>query len=326
MQSSLANSSSKFKLLLFGGAARQFEQPIRDRYTDIEILPVLPKDLEKTDLGGVSCAVGWRFPGEAFIHMPDLRWIQSISVGVDNWVYASSIPEGVTITNTKGLYAHEVAEYILWAMLTLSRRYHLAMRNQVKRRWQQYAGHSLAGRTVGIAGMGHVGRAAATYAKGMGMRTVGLCRNTDDPRAIGIADELVSTSNMDDVLGELDFLVICLPVTDETRGLFGPDELSRIKPGAIVINASRESIVDYKTLVSYIKEGRLAGAALDVFEKEPIRKRSPLWKNENIVITPHVGAFTKEYKTKVSNLVLENLERYRTGQTLHGIVDRSKGY
>lgn len=312
--------------MLFGEAARQFEQPVHERFPDIEIVVVSQRDLAGVDVSGVNCAAGWNFPADVFAGLPALRWIQSISVGVDNWIGDPSIPTDVVITNTKGLYADEIAEYITWAMLTLSRRLHVAMHNQQKRRWRQVAGHSLAGKTIGIAGMGHLGRATARYARSLGMRVAGICRTADDPRAADLADKVVATADIHDVLGELDFLVICLPLTEQTEHLFGAAEIARLKPGAIIVNVARQSITDYKSILEAVRQGHLAGAALDVFDKEPLRKRSPLWKNENVLITPHVGAFTKEYKAKVSELLCANLQRFCAGDALQGVVDRGKGY
>jgi phosphoglycerate dehydrogenase-like enzyme len=322
----LSDSPANLKLLLFGDAARQFRKPIVERYPDVETMLVSPRDLAATNVDGVNVAIGWRFPDGAFTNMPDLRWIQSIAVGVDSWVYDTTIPSEVVITNTKGLYSTEVAEYMIWALLTLSRRYHVTMRNQQKRRWRQIAGHSLAGKTIGIAGMGHLGRATAALARAMGMRIVGLCRTKDDARAAEVADEVAATTELGGVLGDLDFLVVCLPVTRDTAGLFGPEEIARLKRGAIVVNAARSSIVDAASVVAAVKDGHLAGAALDVFDKEPLSRLSKLWKNENVLITPHVAAFTTGYKTKVGNRLLENIDRLQAGRQLEGTVDRGKGY
>ena len=322
----LAPPPSKLKLMLLGDSARQFEQPILDRFPTVETVVVSPRDIGGADLAGVRCAIGWNFPDGAFANMPDLEWIQSISVGVENWVYDSNIPPGVVITNAKGLYSIEVAEYVTWAMLTLFRRFHLAMRNQQKKRWSQQFGHSLAGKTVGIVGMGHLGQATARNAKALGMRVVGFCRNADDPDAREVADKLVASSEMHGSLAELDALVICLPLTDETRGMFGRDEIAALKQGAIVINVARDLIVDYDSLLRSIKSGHIAGAALDVFGKEPLPRRSRLWKEENVLVTPHVAALTKDYKAKVSDLICTNLDRFLSGRQLQGMVDRTRGY
>lgn len=322
----MASRPSTLKLMLLGDSARQFEQPILDRFANVQTVVVAPGDVGVTDLAGVRCAIGWKFPDGAFAKMPDLEWIQSISVGVDNWVYDSSIPSDVVITNTKGLYSVEVAEYVTWAMITLFRRYDSAIRNQQKRRWSQLAGNSLKGKTVGIAGMGHLGRATARYARALGMRIIGLCRTHDDAAAREVADEVVATSEMAGALAELDVLVLCLPQTSETLGLFGRDEIAALKQGAMIINVARDSILDYDSLRQALRSGHIAGAALDVFDKEPLPRRSRLWKEENVIVTPHVAAFTKEYKHKVSDLICTNLERFLQGQPLQCKVDKTRGY
>ena len=131
---------------------------------------------------------------------------------------------------------------------------------------------------------------------------------------------------MDDILGELDFLVICLPLTNQTRGMFGAEQIAQLKPGAIVVNAARESIVDYASLIAALRQGHIAGAALDVFDKEPLQRWSRIWKEESVLVTPHVSALTKEYKAKVASLVCDNIDRLRSGRDLKCLVDRSKGY
>jgi phosphoglycerate dehydrogenase-like enzyme len=322
----LTDNQKPLSFVLYGDASWQFEQPILERYPDVEIMKVLPRDAASTDFGAVQCALGWKFPKGAFQAMPNLKWVQSISVGVDNWVYDPTIPPDAMITNTKGLYAKEVAEYIVWALITLSRRFHVVLRNQQRRHWRQIAGYSLVGKTVGIAGMGHLGRAAAKAARSLGLRVVGICRVADDAKALESADSVVSSSAMDDVLGELDFLVICLPLTRQTRGMFGAEQIARLKPRAIVVNAARESIVDYTSLTKAVQQGHIAGAALDVFDQEPLRRWSRIWKEENILVTPHVSALTKEYKAKVAGLVCDNIDRLRSGRDLKCLVDRTKGY
>lgn len=322
----MPSSPSSLKLLLLGDAARQFEQPILDRFPAVESVVVSPRDLGAAEFAGVQCAIGWRFPEGAFAKMPDLEWIQSIAVGVEDWVDDSSISPRVVITNTKGLYSLEVAEYVLWAMITLFRRFHLAQRNQQKRRWSQQFGCSLSGKTVGIVGMGQLGQATARNARALGMRVVGVCRNVDEANAREVADELVASSQMHGALAEFDALVVCLPLTSETRGMFGHNELAALKRGAIVINVARHFIVDYDSLLQLIRSGHLAGAALDVFGKEPLPKRSRLWKEENVLVTPHVAALTKAYSAKVGDLICTNIDRYLSGQPLLGTVDRGKGY
>ena len=312
--------------MLFGGSARQFERPILERCPDVEVVMVDEREWADADRSAVDGVVGWRFPTGLFAQMPDLKWIQSIAVGVDDWLQDPAIRSDVVITNTKGLYDDEVAEYVIWAAMTLSRRFHAAMKNQQKRRWQQPDSEGLLGKTIGIAGMGHVGRATAIRARAMGMHVIGICRDPEDPNVAALVDKTVATADIDTVLGELDILTACIPVTDETRGLFDRERIARLKQGAIVINAAREAIFDYSFLLQAVRQNRLYGIALDVFETEPLRKRSPLWKTENVLITPHISALTSRYNAKVSSRICRNLEKLRSGQHLEGVVDRAKGY
>ena len=310
--------------MLFGGAAEQFEQRIRERHPSIDLVVVSEREVMNVDRSDVDCIVGWRFPPGMFDAMPKLKWIQSISVGVEDWVLDATLSSEVLITNTKGLYASEVAEYVIWASITLSRRLDKAINNQGKRRWRQVSGHSLAGKTIGIVGMGHVGRAIARVATSFGMRTIGISR--DDSVAHDWVDEAIPVGDMGSVLDRLDFVVICVPLTNDTRELFVADVFAAIKEGAIVINVAREGIVDYASLLDALKCGHLGGAALDVFSKEPLPKRSPLWKRQNVLVTPHVSGLTEEYGDKVLDLICENLARFRSGRTLECVVDRAKGY
>lgn len=312
--------------MLLGDAAKQFEHWILERHPDIETVVTVPRDLPAMDCSDVDFVVGWKFPVGIFGRMPNLTWIQSISVGVDGWIHDSTIPPSTVITNTKGLYSAEVAEYIIWALITLSRRFDVAVRNQQRRRWRPVHGASLAGKTVGVAGMGSVGQATATIARAMGMKVVGICRSGEEESLQAMADEIVESSRMDAVLGQLDALVACLPLTDETRGLFDGRRIAMLKAGAVVVNAAREDVFDYASLRRAVREGRLAGAALDVFEKEPLPRRSALWKTEHVLLTPHVSGLTPDYKARVADLICTNLDHLRLGEPLDCQVNRTRGY
>ncbi len=312
--------------MLFGGAAKQFEQPILEGYPNVDIVALGARDLAIVDCSDVDCVVGWRFPSGMFGQMTNLKWIQSIAVGVDDWVHDSTIAPGVVITNTKGLYDDAVAEYIVWAAMTVSRKFHAVMRNQQKRRWRQLGSEGLIGKTIGIAGMGYVGRATAVCARALGMKVVGIFRRPDDADMSVPIDSAVGMANIDAILGELDVLAVCLPLTDGTRGLFSKERIARLKQGAIVINVAREAIFDYAGLEEAVRKGRLSGVALDVFDREPLPRRSSLWKADNILITPHISAITTDYRTKVARLICTNLQKLYSGVMLDGLVDRDKGY
>lgn len=321
----LSEQSQRTNLMLFGGVANQFHSSIREKFPDIEIVLGSRRNRKNANYANVDVIVGWRFPRGIFNDMPNLRWIQSIAVGVDEWVHDSAIPSDVLITNAKGVYADSIAEYVIWSLLTLSRRFHITMKNQVKRCWSQSTGDGLRHKVLGVAGLGSVGHAVACRAKAFDMRTVGIVREAGESMCSHV-DEIVPFSNMESILGDLDAIVLCLPLTEQSRGLFGNHALSMMKRGAIIVNIAREGVTDYSAIVERIKDGHLAGAALDTFDKEPLSRWSKLWRIENLLITPHVSALTSDYKKRVVDLISDNIARFEKKQTLRNLVDRVKGY
>jgi phosphoglycerate dehydrogenase-like enzyme len=158
------------------------------------------------------------------------------------------------------------------------------------------------------------------------MKVVGICRVNKGQELQSVTDQLVPVSDLESILGQLDALAICLPTTDATRALFDAYAIGKLKRGAIVVNTAREDVIDYASLAEAVRQGRLAAAALDVFAREPLKKWSPYWKSPNFLLTPHVSGFTGEYHTKVTNLICENLDRFKSGKPLNCVVDRAKGY
>jgi len=312
--------------MLFGAVASQFHSNIRECFPDMEIVHASRRDASSLDYSEITCVLGWRFPAGIFGKMPNLRWIQSVSVGVEDWVFDPTIRPGVLISNAKGVYADPVAEYVIWSLLTLSRRFHTNIRNQARRRWIQTSGDGLRNKVLGIAGLGSIGKAIAFRARAFDMRIVGIVRDPSHPNLPSHVDEIIPFSNMESVLNDLDALVLCLPLTDQTRDTMSRQAIDKMKRGAIIVNVAREGIVDYSGLCDALKDGRLGGAALDVFEKEPLKPWSRLWKLDNLLITPHISAFTKDYKMRVADLICDNIHRFASEQTLRGMVDRTTGY
>ena len=313
-------------LMLYGGAARALRSQIEQCHADLAIVEGNRRDLAKMPLEQVRWLVGWKFPEGLFGRMPQLRWIQSVGVGVENWISDPTLGPNVRVTSTKGLYSDAVAEYVIWALLSLSRRFHLGLRNQLRRKWAQVTGMGLAGQTVGIVGVGQIGRAVARRLAPFDVTIIGIERHAMDSGEVQDIEEIVEFSRLDSVLGRLDALVLCLPLTDESRGMIDAQALGKLKPGAIVINVAREGVMDYASLVGEIERGHVSGAALDVFEKEPLRWWSPLWKNKNLLLTAHLAGLTRDYKSRVADRICTNIDRIKSGQELVGIVDRGAGY
>jgi phosphoglycerate dehydrogenase-like enzyme len=158
------------------------------------------------------------------------------------------------------------------------------------------------------------------------MHTVGIARNPDPVIQFNHIDETVSVTQLDEVLPKIDALVLCLPLTPETDHMIGLSELQAMKKGAILINVARAGVLDYQSVVSELKNGHLGGAAIDVFEKEPLKRWSRLWGVDNLLITPHIGAVTSNYREGISDLVCDNISRYLNSQEMKNVVNRLKGY
>lgn len=319
------DSNKKITVMMFGNVASQWTNEIRERFPDIEIISGSESDEDFGHYGDVDVLVGWKFPRGLFSRMPNLTWIQSVAVGVEGWIDDPSLPRHVSVTNVKGLYAEPIAEYIVWALISLTRGFHRHVLNQKWGRWVQEADFGLTGKRLAIAGLGSIGQAVAARASAFGMRNLGIVR---DPSAAGneSVDEIIAHTDVAKIAGEVDALVICLPLTAQTRGLFGKDFISRMRKDAIIVNVAREEITDYSCIADAVRNGKLAGAALDVFENEPLRRWNRLWRIPNVLVTPHVSAMTPGYGRQVADLIGENLGNYLEGGALRNMVDRRKGY
>jgi phosphoglycerate dehydrogenase-like enzyme len=274
----------------------------------------------------VDVIVGWNVSREAVQRAGRLRWIHSTAAGVDQLLHPEILERDIILTTSSGIHAESITEHVLALMLAFARRLHVAIRNQLAHRWDRPStvGRELRGKTVGILGLGHIGREVAARAAAFGMRVIGT-KHTPEP--IPHADRVLPPEGLDEVLREADYLVITLPLTSGTRGLIGPRELGLMKSSAYLINVARGAIVQEAALIEALRQGRLAGAGLDVFEREPLPQDSPLYEMEQVILTPHVsgGGGTGYYDLAIP-LFCENLRRYLTGEPLVNVVDKRRGY
>ncbi|MDQ7830006.1 MAG: D-2-hydroxyacid dehydrogenase [Armatimonadota bacterium] len=269
--------------------------------------------------------VGWSVPPEVVRRAERLRWIHSTAAGVDQLLFPELLQREVLLTSSSGIHAEPLSEHVLGVMLMLSRRLHVAVRQQLARRWDRRTvlGDELGGKTLGILGLGAIGRAIAERARVFGMRVIGT-RRSGAP--VPHVEQVFPPEGLDEVLRRSDVLVVVLPLTPATRGLIGARELALLPPGAFLINVGRGAIVQEAALVDALRAGRLAGAALDVFEQEPLPPESPLWDLPQVIITPHVSGTTPRYYDRAIPLFCENLRRFLRGEPLLNVVDRERGY
>ena len=254
---------------------------------------------------------------------PRLQWIQLPSAGANS--YVGRVPAHIMLTSANGVYGVPASEHVFALMLAVARAIPQYVRNQAEKRWgREGTFFELYGSTCGILGLGDIGLAVAERARAFRMRVIGSRRTKGDtPEGV---EEVFAPDELEAMLAQCDFVVNTLPETPATRGLLDGSKLRAMKQGAVVVNIGRGRTIDEQALVEALRNGHLAGAALDVFEEEPLPQGSPLWSMPNVVITPHVGGSSPRGDARVAALFLENLGRYQEGRTLLNLVDRELGY
>jgi phosphoglycerate dehydrogenase-like enzyme len=280
--------------------------------------------------------------------LPRLRWIGSVTAGVEEILVHHPERNGIRVTNGSGLHVVAMGEYVLASLLQVAQRIPDRLEHQRKRHWPEWrsaewfdaAGNRLRGSTIAIIGYGSVGREVGRVCSALGMRVVAVKarpaeladpgyreHGTGDPDGT-IPDRILGFDAIYEAIAEADFVVIAVPLTDRTRGLIDADLISHMRPTAWLINIGRGGHADERALLSALKERRIAGAVLDVFAEEPLPSSSPFWDLPNVIITPHLAgvAGTKQFWSAAAGLMCENLRRYVAGEPLLNTVDPARGY
>lgn len=262
----------------------------------------------------------WNFPHGLLGRAPRLRWIQNMGAGVERFLVPELAPQ-VVLTRAAGIFGPWMAEYTLgWALWTTQNMERLRAQQRA-REWREVNPSRLRGATLGVVGLGDIGRTIARSARALGMVVIGVSRSG---RKVREAHRVLRTAALPRALAAADFVVLTVPLTDATRGLVGAAALAAMKPGAWLINVARGAVVDEAALVSALRERRIGGAVLDVFAEEPLPAAHPLWSLDNAVITPHIsGPSTPD---EINPIFEDNLRRYLAGRPLRHVADRRRGY
>jgi len=256
---------------------------------------------------------------------PQIRWIQASSAGIGQFVrrmqYDKRMPNTV-FTTASGTHAQPLAEFCTMAMLMFSRGLLQMLDQQRRKHWQRYAGTDLVGRTLGIIGVGKIGTEVARMAQALNMRVIGTKRRTDgiDPATLHL-DALYSAEQLPELLRQSEYLVLVTPHTEKTERLIGAQELALLPAGAMLINIGRGAVIDQQALIEALRSGHLGGAALDVFEIEPLPTDSPLWEMPNVLVCPHSGSTSDRENSRLTDLFCENLRRFLADQPLLNVLD-----
>ncbi len=276
----------------------------------------------------IDIVAGRLVPADLLLSLPNLRWYHQWGAGA-NWLtkYPEAIEKDFVITNTSGIHAIPISEHVLMLMLAAAHGLKSVMRAQFDHVWNGDLGYTefeLAGRTSLVVGLGGVGARVAELCAGIGMRVLGVRRNPERP--VANVERIVGPDRLHDLLPEADFVVLTLPLTHETRHFIGAPQLAHMKPTAWILNIGRGGTIDEAALIQALRNKTVGGAALDVFETEPLPADSPLWDMENVLITPHCSGVTPHYDERAIDIFLDNYTRLLRGEPLRNVVDKRLGY
>ena len=269
---------------------------------------------------------GLFFPNDLLSRAPKLKWIQTISAGVNRFTDADIWDSPVILTSASGIHATPIGEFVLGFMLMFAKQAPLFIRSQLKHEWIRLIPAVLRDKTVGIVGLGHIGREVARLAKAFGMKVIATRRSASPSSRARYVDKMLPVRQLKQLLSESDYVVVATPLTPETTGLIGKPEFKAMKTNAYIINIGRGGIIDETALVQALDSGEIAGAGLDVTATEPLPPDSPLWDRDNVIISPHISGGMEDYMQQATDLFYENLRRYLGGQRLINIVDKKRGY
>jgi len=306
-------------------------EKLKQKFPDIEFVQLetyeqLPQELTETDV-----FVGWSLRPDQFLTATKLKWIHSPAAAVHQLMFPELIRSQVRLTNSTGVHGPVVAEHAIAVMLALAKRIPQAMQYQMKRTWaqellwkEQPRPREVAGDTVLVVGMGSIGREFTSRAKALGMKVLAIRENPG--KGTDGADAVFAPAKLDELLPQVGYVLLCTPVTEATTRMIDGARLGKMKPDAYLINVARGSLVDEPALIEALQSRRIAGAALDVFEKEPLPADSPFWSLDNLLITPHTAAVTERLWQRHYDLIVENLHRFLAAKPLLNEVDKHRGY
>jgi len=289
---------------------------------------------------------GW-LSSEAFDRLlaraPHLAWVHSATSGVERALTPSALERGLVVTNARGVFSRPIAEYVLMMILSVSRRLPQLLELQRERTWQPLEGAELRDVTVGIVGLGSIGRAVGALATAFGCRVVAVRRRPgsggaassdadgsdgDELRSLGEAmlDRVGGPETLPELLAESDFIVLAAPLTPETQDMINAETLAMVKPGAWLINVARGRLIDERALLRALRDGPLGGAILDTFRDEPLSPMSSFYDLENVIVTPHTAWSSGRVLDRSVELFCDNLRRFASGEPLLNVVDPAAGY
>lgn len=308
-----------------------FLEKLRTDFPQVEAKYSATKRDDEQALHDADVLIGWSLPPEQLRAAKGLRWIYSITAAVDQFLYPELISSGIALTNAGSVHGPVVAEHAIAMLLALAKRLPSAVHYQERRKWsmeaiwkEQPRPREVRGADLLVIGLGSIGAAVASMAAALKMHVIGVREHPEHGTAG--ANEVVGFDALDTAIARADFVILAAPLTKRTRNLIDARRLQIFKPSTFLINVSRGALVDEAALVKALRDRKIAGAALDVFEQEPLSRWSPLWKMPQVLITPHTAFLTENVWRRHYEVFAANLNRFLAGQPLEGVVDLKRGY
>jgi phosphoglycerate dehydrogenase-like enzyme len=258
---------------------------------------------------------------------PNLSWVHSLSVGLERTLFPDLIESSVPLTNGAGVFSPSLGEFALGAILYFAKDFRRMLRNQMAGVWEAFDVMPVSGHTVGIIGYGDIGRAVAARVRPLGMKVLAVKRHASPLKgADPLVEQIYTPDRRIEMLPLCDYVVVAAPLTSETRGMIGEPEFAATKPTAVVINVGRGPVINEEALMRALSAGRIKGAALDVFDHEPLPQGHPFYKLENVLLSPHCADHTPDWLDNAMRFFIGQYERFRKGEPLLNIVDKKLGY
>jgi phosphoglycerate dehydrogenase-like enzyme len=256
----------------------------------------------------------------------EVKWIHVLSAGVDKILFPELIQSPVPVTNGRGVFKDSLAEFSIASILFFAKDLRRLVQSQEAGKWEQFDVIQIRGQTLGVVGYGEIGRETARLARALGMKVVAVRRRAALSHRDPDLERAYPPEGLREMLGVSDYVVVSTPLTPETRGMIGDPELRAMKSSAVIINVGRGPVIVEQALIDALTEQRIRGAALDVFDVEPLPEGHPFYKLDNVLLSPHSADHVVGWADSAMNQFIENFERFRSGQPLENVVDKKAGY
>jgi phosphoglycerate dehydrogenase-like enzyme len=308
-----------------------FPQRLQREFHQVSVVTLPDYSRVDEEIVDAQIVIAWSIRPEQIAAAKKLQWVHSPAAAVHQLMFPELVNSDIILTNAREVHGPVVAEHVIALIFALAKKIPDSVRLQQRHVWGQQILwdelpriREIAGATVGIVGLGSIGRAVAQSAKALGMRVIAVREHPE--KGSESADAVFGPAQIDELFRQADYVVLAAPVTETTKAIANAERLALMKSGACLINVGRGALVDEPALACALREKRIGGAALDVFPKEPLPADSPLWDVPNLLITPHTAALTEKLWERHYSLFSENLQRYLGGSPLLAIVDKRRGY